>query len=93
MWDGGEDQVSVLGIKGRSSPKAAALTARFGRKFPCNLRSTVDLYTDKTAVQFDTSLVTGNRVEIAHIGVKHDLCEMPLQESSFEPWVPKTAPS
>jgi hypothetical protein len=36
------DQGSDLGIEERSPPKAAALTAKFGGKFPCNLRWTVE---------------------------------------------------
>jgi hypothetical protein len=36
--DVGPDQGSDLGIEGRNPPKAAALTAKFGGKFPCNLR-------------------------------------------------------
>lgn len=34
----GTDQGSHLGIEGRKPPKAAVLTAKFGGKFPCNLR-------------------------------------------------------
>lgn len=36
--DAGRDQGSDLGIEGRNPPKAAALPARFGGKFPCNQR-------------------------------------------------------